>query len=241
MGRPAADGAMGIHYFRPDLLGITAPPAPRVNGTGMHTDFRNPAILIYEPQADGSLDLVAVENLVSRCGVEGRRAHSAANVPWCAGRLDGGRSEDGVGRSAHVRAALRPTRLDLPGEPERCLHAVQPSRVLCCAQRKHDSPVDPCFPLTLVRLQLPDVHQHTELCQALHAPPEPGADSQPARPVRRCRRRRDRPFADLSDVQPAEPSDFRSPLAQSGIRPASVRSLCRSLTPESDSKPWPSG
>ena len=43
MGRPAADGAMGVHYFRPDLLGITAPPSP---------------------QADGSMELVAVENLV---------------------------------------------------------------------------------------------------------------------------------------------------------------------------------
>ncbi len=64
MGRPAADGAMGIHYFRPDLLGITAPPSPRVNGVGTHTDFRKPSILIYEPQADGSLALVAVENLV---------------------------------------------------------------------------------------------------------------------------------------------------------------------------------
>ena len=64
MGRPASDGAMGIHYFRPDLLGITAPPSPRVNGVGMHTDFRAPSILIYEPQADGSLELVAVENLV---------------------------------------------------------------------------------------------------------------------------------------------------------------------------------
>jgi hypothetical protein len=64
MGRPAALGAMGIHYFRPDLLGITAPPSPRVNGTGTHTDFRKPSILIYEPQADGSLQLVAVENLV---------------------------------------------------------------------------------------------------------------------------------------------------------------------------------
>ena len=64
MGRPAALGAMGIHYFRPDLLGITAPPSPRVNGTGTHTDFRTPSILIYEPEADGSLELVAVENLV---------------------------------------------------------------------------------------------------------------------------------------------------------------------------------
>lgn len=64
MGRPATLGAMGIHYFRPDLLGISAPPSPRINGTGTHTDFRMPSILIYEPQADGSLHLVAVENLV---------------------------------------------------------------------------------------------------------------------------------------------------------------------------------
>jgi hypothetical protein len=64
MGRPAADGAMGIHYFRPDLMGVTAPLNPRVSGSGIHTDFRTPAILIYEPQADGSLELVAVENLV---------------------------------------------------------------------------------------------------------------------------------------------------------------------------------
>lgn len=63
-GRPATDGAMGVHYFRPDLLGITAPPNPRVNGTSTYTDFRQPAILIYEPQADGSSQLVAVENLV---------------------------------------------------------------------------------------------------------------------------------------------------------------------------------
>ncbi|MET0529252.1 MAG: hypothetical protein ABW003_13115 [Microvirga sp.] len=66
MGRPAELGAMGVHYFRPDLLGITAPPNPRVNGTGTHTDFLKPAILIYEPQAGGSLELVAVENLVFR-------------------------------------------------------------------------------------------------------------------------------------------------------------------------------
>ena len=64
MGRPAALGAMGVHYVRPDLLGITRPPSPRVTGTGTHTDFRSPSILIYEPQADGSMALVAVENLV---------------------------------------------------------------------------------------------------------------------------------------------------------------------------------
>jgi hypothetical protein len=64
MGRPASLGAMGIHFFRPDLLGITSPPSPRVTGSGTHTDFLKPSILIYEPQADGSLQLVAVENLV---------------------------------------------------------------------------------------------------------------------------------------------------------------------------------
>ena len=64
MGKPAALGVMGIHYFRPDLLGITGPPNPRVDGTGTHTDFLKPAVLIYEPQADSSVQLVAVENLV---------------------------------------------------------------------------------------------------------------------------------------------------------------------------------
>ena len=65
MGLPESVGAMGVHYARMDLLEIAdGPPNPRVNGTGTHIDFRNPAILIYEPQADGSLELVAVENLV---------------------------------------------------------------------------------------------------------------------------------------------------------------------------------
>jgi hypothetical protein len=63
MGRPVSAGAMGVHYFRPDLLGITV-TAPRVDGNGTHTNFLAPSILIYEPQADGSMQLVAVENLV---------------------------------------------------------------------------------------------------------------------------------------------------------------------------------
>jgi hypothetical protein len=62
-GRPETDGAMGIHYLKPDLLGLSQAPG-RVNGTGMHTDFSSPAVLLYEPQADGSLVLVGVENLV---------------------------------------------------------------------------------------------------------------------------------------------------------------------------------
>lgn len=64
MGMAKELGGMGIHYFRPDLLGISGPPDPRVTGSGTHTDFRKPAILIYEPTADGMLELVAVENLV---------------------------------------------------------------------------------------------------------------------------------------------------------------------------------
>jgi hypothetical protein len=62
-GLPAEWGAMGIHYLHPGLLGLTA-SEPRVDGTGIHTDFERPAILLYEPQADGSLELVGVENLV---------------------------------------------------------------------------------------------------------------------------------------------------------------------------------
>jgi hypothetical protein len=62
-GRPKEEGAMGVHYIRPDLLKITG-DQPRVNGGSTYTDFSKPAILIYEPQKDGSLELVAVENLV---------------------------------------------------------------------------------------------------------------------------------------------------------------------------------
>ena len=62
-GFPAQLGAMGIHYFRPDLLGLTG-ETPRVNGVGTHTDFEEPAVLVYFPLSDGSLQLGAIENLV---------------------------------------------------------------------------------------------------------------------------------------------------------------------------------
>ena len=62
-GLPAELGAMGIHYIHPAMLKITA-TEPRVNGDSTYTDWSQPSILIYEPQADGSLELVAVENLV---------------------------------------------------------------------------------------------------------------------------------------------------------------------------------
>jgi hypothetical protein len=62
-GLPAELGGMGIHYIHPGLLQITGTD-PRVNGNSTYTDWSQPAILIYEPQADGTLELVAVENLV---------------------------------------------------------------------------------------------------------------------------------------------------------------------------------
>lgn len=62
-GLPEGLGGMGIHYLRPDLLGITA-TKPRVDENSVHIDFENPSILLYESQADGSLVLVGVENLV---------------------------------------------------------------------------------------------------------------------------------------------------------------------------------
>ena len=68
LGFPASRGVMGLHYVRRDWLGLPAKPSPpggpRVRGNGTHTNFEKPAMLVYEPQADGSLELVAVENLV---------------------------------------------------------------------------------------------------------------------------------------------------------------------------------
>ena len=69
-GMPAEMGAMGIHYLRPDLLGLNPPqPGQRISGMGTHTDFNQPAILMYEPQMDGSMQLVGVENLVWEAGM----------------------------------------------------------------------------------------------------------------------------------------------------------------------------
>ena len=82
-GLPPEWGAMGIHYLHPGLLGITA-TEPRVDGVGLHTDFLNPSILLYEPQADGSLVLVGVENLVFEAAW--RRAGNG-DAPSLAGRL----------------------------------------------------------------------------------------------------------------------------------------------------------
>lgn len=62
-GLPPQWGAMGLHYINPKMLKITQ-TQPRVDGQSTHTDFMRPAILLYEPRADGSLALIGVENLV---------------------------------------------------------------------------------------------------------------------------------------------------------------------------------
>ena len=69
-GLPPELGAMGIHYIHPALLQITA-TEPKVDGLSTHTDWSNPSILIYEPQADGSMELIAVENLVFETAWDG--------------------------------------------------------------------------------------------------------------------------------------------------------------------------
>ncbi|MFV2003383.1 MAG: hypothetical protein ACC619_10430, partial [Paracoccaceae bacterium] len=61
-GLPPEWGAMGVHYLNMAKLQITG--GEPLGGEGIHTDFNDPAILMYEPQADGSMVLVAIENLV---------------------------------------------------------------------------------------------------------------------------------------------------------------------------------
>lgn len=62
-GLPPQWGGMGIHYIHPKMLKIKG-TQPKVTGDSTHTDFMNPAILLYEPRADGTMKLVGVENLV---------------------------------------------------------------------------------------------------------------------------------------------------------------------------------
>ena len=81
-GLPAELGAMGMHYIHPAILKITG-TEPRVNGESTNTDWSQPAVLLYEPQADGSMELVAVENLVFEAAWE---AAGMGEVPTLNGR-----------------------------------------------------------------------------------------------------------------------------------------------------------
>jgi len=81
-GLPPEWGGMGIHYLNPAALEVTA-TEPRVDGKSTHTDFMAPAVLLYEPQEDGSLELVGVENLVFQ---DAWKAAGNAAPPMFAGR-----------------------------------------------------------------------------------------------------------------------------------------------------------
>lgn len=63
---PGGAGTMGIHYLNPNLLDDS------VSAT-------TPELLIYEPQANGRLKLIAVEYLVLKADWEG--AHGAGAAP----------------------------------------------------------------------------------------------------------------------------------------------------------------
>lgn len=61
MGDPEL-GGMGVHYFRPDRLGLTSKEPP-ITGVDAEIAGEEPELLVYEPGPDGEV-LVAVECLV---------------------------------------------------------------------------------------------------------------------------------------------------------------------------------
>jgi hypothetical protein len=64
VGLPAEQGAMGVHYVHPGRLGLVQ--GERVDGTDAVIDWSQPDVLMYEPQADGTEQLMGVEYLVFR-------------------------------------------------------------------------------------------------------------------------------------------------------------------------------
>lgn len=72
VGAPRELGAMGIHYVHPGRLGIAGPPAPgsKLSGSDGVLSWTEPEVLVYEPQADGSLKLVAAEYMVFKAAWE---------------------------------------------------------------------------------------------------------------------------------------------------------------------------
>ena len=58
-------GAMGVHFVHPKRMGLVMKDG-RIDGTDTEIDPTQPELLIYEPQADGRLELVAVEYYTSQ-------------------------------------------------------------------------------------------------------------------------------------------------------------------------------
>ena len=124
-GMPAEWGVMGIHFFRPDMLGVTAtePQGRRQR--------RAPRL---EPAVDPDLRAAGRRQPRARRrrepgvqgGLGGRRQRRAADLPrphlGPHGRQPG---HAGPRRGARLRRALRPARLALPRQPRRRARAVQ--------------------------------------------------------------------------------------------------------------------
>jgi len=68
-------GAMGHHYVKPSLLGLTAPVGGRVNGTGTYTGVNPPPILLYIPDGNGGLRLAGIELLVFAAAWDAANSH----------------------------------------------------------------------------------------------------------------------------------------------------------------------
>ena len=58
-------GAMGVHFVHPRRMGLVM-TGGRIDGTDTEIDPTQPELLIYEPQRDGSMELVAVEYYTSQ-------------------------------------------------------------------------------------------------------------------------------------------------------------------------------
>ena len=135
MGMPPEWGVMGIHYFRPDLLGVTA-TEPKVDGNGLHLDWDKPvdpdlraagrrrprARRGREPRLQGGLGGCRQQR-----AAEAARPHLGPH-----GRQPGHR---GPRRGARFRRALRPARLGVPRQPERRPRALQSRRHLRASHR----------------------------------------------------------------------------------------------------------
>jgi hypothetical protein len=76
-------GAMGMHYNKPSLLGVI-PGSNPLNGTDAVIDPLRPEVLLYEPQADGTNRLVAIEYVVFRSAWDATHSEppTLAGVPF---------------------------------------------------------------------------------------------------------------------------------------------------------------
>lgn len=72
-------GAMGVHFVKAELMGLTKEQG-RVHGTDAAIDPARPELLVYAPQPDGSLKLGAVEYYTSRAAWEATGATEAPTI-----------------------------------------------------------------------------------------------------------------------------------------------------------------